>query len=442
MINYIDKFFITLFLLIPFFIITGPALPDITITFSLIFFLIYFIYQKKNYYIFKENIFLFSILFWLILITVSFFALNKSKSFQDSIIFIRFLFIPIIAYYLFLNNEKKIKIVIYIIFTSVCFVLLDTLFQFFNYSSRDGFGYDLLGFKSDWYGRLTGPFGDELVPGVFVSRFGLFGYLIFFYFKKNKINLCLQIFYLALIGVVCFATGERMPLATYFFALFFLLLFMLNKRIIFFSAIILSILSIGIIYKLHPFYNDFNVLSSTEYHQGLTIEKTFKCEENDNKNCKKIVNIQPSFFQVLKNFKTSAYGEIYSLGIKMFKENLFTGVGISNYQFACLNYNSYKKEMKNYDCASHPHNIYMQWLSEGGLITFITFLVYLSYLIYFIIIGKNKIQFKLISLASMIIIFWPIMSTGSLIKNWNGVFSFYIIALSICFSQIKFNNQN
>ena len=31
--------------------------------------------------------------------------------------------------------------------------------------------------SSDWYGRLTGPFGNELVPGAYVSKFGLLGYL-------------------------------------------------------------------------------------------------------------------------------------------------------------------------------------------------------------------------------------------------------------------------
>ena len=29
--------------------------------------------------------------------------------------------------------------------------------------------------------------------------------------------------------------------------------------------------------------------------------------------------------------------------------------------------------MVNYDCASHPHNIYIQWLTEGGLIVFFFF---------------------------------------------------------------------
>ena len=109
------------------------------------------------------------------------------------------------------------------------FVLFDTLFQFFNYSSEKGFQNDILGFSSNWYGRLTGPFGDELVPGAYVSKFGLLGYLFFLFIKKTKYLNLLEILYLSLIGLVCFASGERMALATYFLALFFLLIFIKNK---------------------------------------------------------------------------------------------------------------------------------------------------------------------------------------------------------------------
>ena len=61
----------------------------------------------------------------------------------------------------------------------------------------------------------------------------------------------------------------------------------------------------------------------------------------------------------------------------MFLDNPITGVGISNYQTSCLNISKYKKMMINYDCASHPHNLYIQWLSEGGLITFVSFFILL-----------------------------------------------------------------
>ena len=123
--------------------------------------------------------------------------------------------------FFFFNSKEKIKKVITIIFGCVIFILIDTLFQYINYSSEFGFQKDLFGFKSELYGRLTGPFGNELVPGAYLSKFGLLGYLFFFFIKNIKYQNILEVLYLGMIGLVCFASGERMALATYFLALFF-----------------------------------------------------------------------------------------------------------------------------------------------------------------------------------------------------------------------------
>ena len=74
MIQLSKKFFSFLFLLIPLFLITGPALPDITITLGLIFGIIYFLYLKEYAELIKINFFRISILFWLSLIIISFFS--------------------------------------------------------------------------------------------------------------------------------------------------------------------------------------------------------------------------------------------------------------------------------------------------------------------------------------------------------------------------------
>ena len=121
----------------------------------------------------------------------------------------------------------------------------------------------------------------------------------------------------------------------------------------------------------------------------------------------------------------------------MFTDNPLTGIGISNYQIACINIEKYKSKMKNYKCASHPHNNYIHFLSEGGIIASLFFLLFLGSIIYIIILGKSPIIIKFVSLASIIILFWPIMSTGSLIKNWNGVLTLYIIGLCISLNRIK-----
>ena len=123
----------------------------------------------------------------------------------------------------------------------------------------------------------------------------------------------------------------------------------------------------------------------------------------------------------------------------MFLDNPITGIGINNFKYLCNFDVSYKKLMINYDCASHPHNIYIQWLTEGGIIVFISFIVYLYYLVEFIIRNKGDKKYKIISITIFFSMFWPIMSTGSLIKNWYGITTFFIIGICLCLSSFKNN---
>ncbi len=433
----IKNIFIYLFLLIPLFLITGPALPDLTITFGVIFGLLYLLINNKNYDIFNKNIVRISIFFWLSLILISFFSFNKVKSFQDSIIFIRFLLIPVCCYFIYFVKDKSFNYLLLLTFILIVFVSIDTLYQFFNYTSHNGFGKDLLGFQSNWYGRLTGPFRDELIPGSYLSKFGLIGYVYLMSNNRLKDKIFIHSTYLGAILVVCFASGERMAFATFLLALISLLLFLKNFRLRIFISLIIGLLSILIIYKHHPFYNDYEVLESNQYHQGLKVKKIYQCETNVDEVCSKIVDIQPSFLEILKNFKTSAYGEIYSLSIEMFKNNPLTGVGLNNFNFLCENFDYYRKMMVNYNCTSHPHNTYIQFLSEGGVIVFVSFILYLIFNINFILNNNGERNYKIISLTILLILFWPIMSTGSLIKNWYGISVFFIIGICLCLSRFK-----
>ena len=431
-----------LFLLIPLFLITGPAIPDIVITLGVIFGIFYIFYEKEYENFIRLNLFRISIIFWLSLILISFFSYNKTNSFQDSLIFIRFLLIPFFVYFIFFKDNKFFERLLLIIFLLVIFVSIDTLYQFINYTSKDGFGEDLLGFKSNWYGRLTGPFGDELIPGSYVSKLGLFGFVLLISIKKFERNIFVQSLYLSLVILVCYVSGERMAFATFSLSLIVLFIFLDGFR----KSILLSIL-IGAIFiylaiYLHPFYNDYNVIESTQYHQGQKIEKFYQCENDIGKLCSKIINIQPSFFEVIKNFSTSAYGEIYKLSFKMFLDNPITGIGINNFSYLCNSNNFYKELMLNYNCASHPHNIYIHWLTEGGIIVLTSFILYLYYLINFIIKNTGDRKYKIISIVIILSMFWPIMSTGSLIKNWYGITTFFIIGICLCLSKFKNSYQN
>ena len=434
--KYILSYF---YLLIPLLLIAGPAIPDIVITLGGLFGIFYILYQKEYESLIKLNLFRFSIIFWLSLISISFFSYNKTYSFQDSLIFIRFLLIPFFCFFIFFKDKKLFERLLLALFVIVVFVSIDTLYQFINYTSKDGFKEDLLGFKSNWYGRLTGPFGDELIPGSYLSKFGLFGFVFLISLKKLENNIIIQSLYLSLIILVCYISGERMAFATFSLSLLLLLIFLDGFRKSIILAILIGALFIFLATYLHPFYNDFNVIESTQYHQGQKIEKFFQCENDTENICSKIINIQPNFFEVLKNFSSSAYGEIYLLSFKMFLDNPITGIGINNFKYLCDYNELYKNMMINYECASHPHNIYIQWLAEGGLVVFISFILYLFFLVRFIINNTGDKKYKIISIVIIIIMFWPIMSTGSLIKNWFGVTTFFIIGLCMCLSKFKNN---
>ena len=59
------KAFSFLLSILPVLLITGPAIPDISITFCAIFFLLNYIILKRDYNFLKDNFFLISIVFWL-----------------------------------------------------------------------------------------------------------------------------------------------------------------------------------------------------------------------------------------------------------------------------------------------------------------------------------------------------------------------------------------
>ena len=62
----------------------------------------------------------------------------------------------------------------------------------------------------------------------------------------------------------------------------------------------------------------------------------------------------------------------YITAFRMFIDNKILGVGVKNFRNFC-NYEKYKVSI--FSCSTHPHNSYIQVLSETGIIGF-TFLIF------------------------------------------------------------------
>ena len=179
MINRIENIAYLLILIFPLSLITGNAFPDISITFIGLIFISLFCFKKQFPDLFTHKWILISFVFWLFLIFISLFSENKYLAYRDALIFIRIILIPIFIYIWILRDTNRIKKLTLVIFFTVLFVWLDTIYQFLNYDPLNGFGKDIFGNLPDFYGRLTGPF-TELVPGAYVSKFSLIGTLVVF----------------------------------------------------------------------------------------------------------------------------------------------------------------------------------------------------------------------------------------------------------------------
>ena len=106
MIHKINYFFIFFILILPITLISGPANPDLTITFSAIFFLFSIFFYKSYKNIYKNSFVKFSIIYWLFFLLISLFAENILLAYRDSIIFVRYLALPIFLIFLIFNNKN------------------------------------------------------------------------------------------------------------------------------------------------------------------------------------------------------------------------------------------------------------------------------------------------------------------------------------------------
>ena len=141
----------------------------------------------------------------------------------------------------------------------------------------------------------------------------------------------------------------------------------------------------------------------------------------------------------VSEFPNTYIKELYS-GVLAWQENFFIGGGINSFHYNCI------KSIKA--CASHPHNYYLEVLSEKGLIGMMLWGVVFLYIIYASIIKKyflksNINQNNLITPFAILFLveIFPFKTTGSFFTTGNATYIFLIIRI-IALSKIKYNQIN
>ena len=133
--------------------------------------------------------------------------------------------------------------------------------------------------------------------------------------------------------------------------------------------------------------------------------------------------------------KNNTHLDIFASSLKIFKQNYLTGTGTDQFLENCQ---SYEKE-KLY-CESHSHNIYLNILSEQGIIIFLLF-IYVIYITLFSNFAIKKNQNYLILLIVILIFLNPLSVSGDIFSTWTGTVFWYIFGICNALGNKKIINE-
>ena len=296
---------------------------------------------------------------------------------------------------------------------------LSSLFVCFDIFYQYKFGEDLFGFKTLGSGRkLGGPFGDELIAGGFIQRFSLFSFFVLplYYLEKSKSlskYLIPILFIIFLTGIIL--SGNRMPLLLFVFSIFLILLFNRQVRKFFFPFIIIFTVLFSIIFKLNS-----------------EVKTNF---ENFYKQISKISLIVLD--RDLGNQKVPQYFREFSSFYDTWLLNKYIGGGVKNFRFYC-HFRPNIDKNSNFICNMHPHNYYLEILTETGLVGFFFCISIFSIILYISLIKKYFLKSSLQTnnlIVPFIFLFFveifPLKSTGSFFTTGNTTYIFLIMSVII-----------
>ena len=328
-----------------------------------------------------------------------------------SIFFLRYLFLYFILRFLIEKNFIDIKYFFLSSTIAVLFVSFDIFYQFFN-------GKDIFGFAGQGR-KLSGPFGNELIAGGFIQRYALFAFFLIPLFFKEKnfykyikyiVSILFTIFLISLI-----LSGNRMPTIMFLFYTFMIMIFQKNVRKFFVPfLIIFSLIFFTLFQTNHKIRNNFlNLYAQVTAISSLATKGDFFNKQSP---------------QYLKEF-TSFY--------HTWLINKYIGGGIKNFRYYCHE-RSYIPKNEKFVCNMHPHNYYLEILTETGLIGFLFILLIFSKIIYLTFVKKyflnSNIKNNVLIIPLMFLFLaeiFPIKSTGSFFTTGNSTYLFLIMGLIV-----------
>ena len=398
-----DKYFLFLFCSIPVSFLLGPAISLANIILINLSFIILVI-CRGDYKFLKSEPIKYLLILYIYLIINSFLSIDGSINISRNFGFIRFVILFAAINYFFKYENFYTSVFNFWLFI-ILIVSVDTCIEQFTGTNIFGFNYgERFSNGEPFFSRVVSFFKDEAIVG---------GYLLGFYFilsgfmfnKLNSKKIIISYIIIIAILVVIILTGERSNSIRAFLGFILFILFL--KKINFKNKIILIITIISLLIFL---------ISNQTY-------------------------LKIRFLSNIKSIFTThtIYFDIYKSGIQVYKNNKLFGVGNKNYRVeTCTETNVLKAEnSENYFCQNHPHQIYIELLSEHGLIG--SFLIF--FILYKLVFSKilntffNNNYVKIGSLIYILTMFIPLIPTGAIFGDF--LLTLLMINLSIFYALDK-----
>ena len=390
-------------ILMPVLLISGPFLSDLGLSLVAILFLIN---SRKNnlkkYY--NNYYFKFFFIFCLILILSSLLSNNISISLKNSLFYFRFGIFSLCFWYLLENNRFLLKYLFISILLCFSSLIIDGYTQFIF--GKNLFGYTLY---NDY--RVSSFFGSELILGSYLARFFPILFALFILLdqpKKNKLLLLFMTIVFILSEGLIFISGERLALFFMNLSVVFIILMLKEYKTYRLWTYILSLCLIVILMNFFP-----------------NLKERF---------------IDQTIYDVTRNTDDTVYifskphNDMYISAYRIFLDNKFFGVGPRQFRNTCSQYS-----VSEYSCETHPHNTYIELLSEAGIFAFLVvvgvfiLICYLSikHFVLKLIRDKKGIfnDFEVCLLSAIIISLWPFSPSGSFFNNWMSIVYYFPVGL-------------
>ncbi|MBC07408.1 O-antigen ligase family protein [Thalassospira sp.] len=392
-------------LCIPAFLLFSRAIADISVVLVGLLFLVRSWNSRDWSWAREKDILVLLIIFVLMNVLVSPFAEYVGKSYGRSFSWLRFVIFYAAVTRWVLVDELIIRRFLAVLLFTVAVAAIDAIYQFcMGYSVLSG---------HEMHDRLTGPL-DRPNIGMYLSKLGIAAMAMAFVLKAKKftnISFIIGCGLSPILLTVIFLSGER-------------------------AASVLTLLALVIILVSLCLSGAFARRVSIGLAVCISGALAFLLSSSDY-----IWERAEALVADISGYTETIYGQLAMLGLRFFGERPLTGTGMGNFSLVCKDY--VQQGVDSALCHPHPHNFYVEWLSDTGLIGTIPFTIFMVILYW---MGVKALfgprESRLLGglyLGVLVMSLFPFSVTQSLFSNWPAMLAW--LSISVAVAALRFANH-